>query len=93
MKEIKYVGSRHRGVTIRLPYPHVAKSEERAVVVFSGPGDIQKIENDQDAADLVQGGVGQFEYVHVPKESKQEELTDPENADEPAKPGKRKFGK
>lgn len=98
MKEIKYVGSHHRGVTIRLPYPHVAKSEERSVVVFSGLGDIQKIENDQDAADLAQNGGGQFEYVDVPKKPKQEESSTPATEDEvqavvenPAKPKKSNF--
>ena len=70
MKKMQYVGARAQGITVRFPFPHVSKSSERGVVVFSGPGDVQEIENHQDAASLYQNGGGQFAYVDVPKEEK-----------------------
>ena len=80
MKKMQYVGARAQGITVRFPFPHVSKSSERAVVVFSGPGDVQEIENHQDAADLYQNGGGQFAYVDVPKEEKSVPVPVPDEA-------------
>lgn len=91
MKKMQYVGSRAQGVTVRFPYPHVAKSAERASVVFSGPGDVQDIENHQDAADLFQHGAGQFVYEAVPKEAKSEALpATSDNGDAPKAPKRKR---